>query len=980
MTDTAKWSGYFKIVTPQHATVKMTDSQEMADAGAYNNYTWYSRLIQGSASRMTRYREYSLMNNDIEVSRALDTLSEEMTGNNPKSKEPLLIDILSEDEDNVDSVAVLTLKAALRRWGLIHQFNTRLYRIARFTVMYGDVFFRKQKTAYDQWVFIHPQNVVAAIVDIEDATKIVAWQIKSDIKKPRTGGYGLPMGAKESTQHETEIVSAKELVRFTLNDDMSDTQPFGESVLRPVYRAHKQKELLEDAIIIYRIQRAPERRVFYIDVGKMPPQRVKQYLESIKNEIKQKKVPTMNGGQSEIDSVYNPQSMCLDLNTKIPLLDGRTATLQTLITEHDSGKENWVYSIDPNTGNYVPGIISWAGITRTNTETVKLTLDNGDEITCTPDHHFFVQGKGYEKVKAKDLTPEHSLWPFQTRTEKIRSTSSDNAAKYTQVYNPATKSWKFVHRVVANYMKESGHINEMVHNEQYINDTKKTIHHKDFNANNNTPDNLTWMNGKDHSAYHIQLNPNQTAMFSEDMIIRFVELSNNDIHIKFKDLMILLNNDIQFMFLYKKANPKQEGTKFKLKTDEFRQKMFLVFIKQLGFKNWKEYQQYIIQEKIDQSNLDLSNHNETDIKLIQFVIWLTKNIGIHNYKLVNYLTENDRVWNKFCKLYENVFSGKFNTRHKKLNTPEASMFERIAKYFGYNNFKQLVAESANFNHRVIKIEEGPIMDTGTLTIDKGHKYHNHHNFVIQTSNDNNKLQGIVTANSEDFFFASRPDGRGSRVDTLPGGQGLGELSDLEYFKKKVWRGLKIPVSYMTDQGDGGQLFNDGKVGLAYIEELRFSLYVERLQAYLEATLDVEFKLFLRQNNINIDESMYRVVLPEPSNFGKYKQLEVDGAMLSTYVSADGISHLSPRFTMKRFLQMTDEEIITNERMKREELGLDPDGGDEDLQTLYGGMEGGEGAMGAGALGGGFGGTDLGLGTDTGTPGTPPSAGGETPPT
>ncbi len=79
-----KWSGHFKIVTPQSSATKMTDSQEKGDVGAYNNYTWYQRLIQGSASRMTRYREYDLMDNDIEVSRALDTIAEEMTGNNPK--------------------------------------------------------------------------------------------------------------------------------------------------------------------------------------------------------------------------------------------------------------------------------------------------------------------------------------------------------------------------------------------------------------------------------------------------------------------------------------------------------------------------------------------------------------------------------------------------------------------------------------------------------------------------------------------------------------------------------------------------------------------------------------------------------------------------------------------------------------------------------------------------------------------------------
>jgi len=523
----AKWTSYFKFVTPQPGHVKMTDSQEMADAGAYNNYTWYQRLVQGSASRMTRYREYDLMDNDVEVSRALDTIAEEMSGNNPKTDDPIDIDILSEEEENIESSAVLTVKAALRRWNQIHDWENKIFDVARMTVKYGDVFFRKGKTQFEKWQFVHPKNVIAAIVDADDATKVVAWQVKKNTNKPKAGGYGLPIGAKQEQQYETEIIDAKDIVRFTLNDDMSDTAPFGESVLRPVYRAHKQKELLEDAIIIYRVQRAPERRVFYIDVGKMPPQRVKQYLETIKNEIKQKKIPNAHGGQMEVDSVYNPHSM-----------------------------------------------------------------------------------------------------------------------------------------------------------------------------------------------------------------------------------------------------------------------------------------------------------------------------------------------------------------------------------------------------------------------------------------------------SEDFFFAARPDGRGSKVETLPGGQGLGELSDLEYFQKKVWRGLKVPASYMLEQADGGGIFNDGKAGVAYIQELRFALYIMRLQGRLEKVFDEEFKAFLRDSNVYVDPSMYRLRLPEPSNFGKYRQFELDSQLLSSYGSADGIQYFSKRFIMKRFLMMSDEEIIRNERMLREEKGLDPDGGKEDYGQLYGpgeDMMGGMGGLGGGGgMGGGLGGMDMGM--------------------
>ena len=59
---------------------------------------------------------------------------------------------------------------------------------------------------------------------------------------------------------------------------MEPTWPFGSSILDPIFKVFKQKELLEDSIIIYRVHRAPERRVFFIDVGNMPPHKAQTIL------------------------------------------------------------------------------------------------------------------------------------------------------------------------------------------------------------------------------------------------------------------------------------------------------------------------------------------------------------------------------------------------------------------------------------------------------------------------------------------------------------------------------------------------------------------------------------------------------------------------------------------------------------------------------------------------------------------------------
>ena len=303
----SKWTGYFKVIQPQNDTVKISDNMS-TDASAYNNYSWYQRLVHGSSSRISRYQEYDTMDRDVDVARALDLIAEEMTNKNGKTGLPLNVELQLEDGHHIKNNLVATIRVALKHWCHIHKLTNKLFDVSRHTIKYGDVFFRKTEAA-KPWQYINAKHVLAAVVDSEDVTKIVAYRVRTDIKKPRqNAGGAVPV----QQMYETEIIPASEIVRFTMNDDMSEQAPFGESVLATVYRVQKQKELLEDAIIIYRVQRAPERRVFYIDVGKMPPQRTKQYLETIKNEIRQKKVPSVNGGSSTIDSTYNPQSMSED--------------------------------------------------------------------------------------------------------------------------------------------------------------------------------------------------------------------------------------------------------------------------------------------------------------------------------------------------------------------------------------------------------------------------------------------------------------------------------------------------------------------------------------------------------------------------------------------------------------------------------------------------------------------------------------------
>jgi len=173
--------------------------------------------------------------------------------------------------------------------------------------------------------------------------------------------------------------------------------------------------------------------------------------------------------------------------------------------------------------------------------------------------------------------------------------------------------------------------------------------------------------------------------------------------------------------------------------------------------------------------------------------------------------------------------------------------------------------------------------------------------------------------NEDYFFPVTADGRGSSVDTLTGGQNLGEIDDLRFFTNKLFRGLRIPSSYLpTGPEDGTQQFNDGKVGTALIQEWRFNQYCMRLQNLIIEKLDLEFKMFLRWRGVNVDGSIFNLLFNEPMNFSSYKQIELDTSRANAFTTLEAYPYLSKRFLLKRYLGLSDEEMEENDRLWEEE--------------------------------------------------------------
>jgi hypothetical protein len=203
--------------------------------------------------------------------------------------------------------------------------------------------------------------------------------------------------------------------------------------------------------------------------------------------------------------------------------------------------------------------------------------------------------------------------------------------------------------------------------------------------------------------------------------------------------------------------------------------------------------------------------------------------------------------------------------------------------------------------------------------------------------------------NEDYFFPQTAEGRGSSVETLPGGANLGEIDDLKYFNNKMARGLRVPSSYLpTGPDDSDRAMNDGRVGTALIQEYRFNQYCERLQKIIMQKLDDEFKMFMRWRGFNIDSGLFNITLCAPQNFASYRQSELDNTRIQAFSQLEQLPYMSKRFLMQRYLGLTDEEILENEQLWKEErdqpelqttqgqdlrsIGITPAGIEQDITT------------------------------------------------
>ena len=325
----------------------------------YKNYQ--SRLPEiyvGHPNRIERYNQYEMMDVDAEINACLDIIAEFSTQNNEHNNTPFEIQFKEDPTPH----EVELIKKQLQQWCKLNEFETRAFKIFRNCIKYGDqVFIRDPENFKMYWVDMvkvtkvivnesegkKPEQYVVKDINPNLQNLSVAQKVSSDFAaNPSTGfggtgggtgsqGYSVPSmpggttGSRFALGMNEAAIDAKHVVHLSLTEGLDRYWPFGQSILENVFKVYKQKELLEDAILIYRISRAPERRVFKIDVGNMPSHMAMAFVDRIKNEIHQRRIPSSQGGSSVMDATYNPLSINEDYFFPVTA-DGRGSTVDLL--------------------------------------------------------------------------------------------------------------------------------------------------------------------------------------------------------------------------------------------------------------------------------------------------------------------------------------------------------------------------------------------------------------------------------------------------------------------------------------------------------------------------------------------------------------------------------------------------------------------------------------------------------------------------
>ena len=272
-------------------------------------------LPQLELNRRRRYKEYEEMDEYPEVGAAFDIYADDTTQKGARS-ERWTID--SDSEMVVDEINALFHQVRLDKF---------LWDIVRNTCKYGDCFtelvldVNKPEEGIKKLKILNPNWILRVENEFGYLKKFL--QEIPNMDSLQYSEVGSNVGDRPVKYIELD---KNQIVHFRLHTSDPVFYPYGKSIAALCMRVFRSLKMMEDAMMIYRLSRAPERRIFYVDTGNLPTSKAEMYIERLKQKFKKEKF--YNTPKDTVDSRYNPMSM--DEDFFVPTKNGRGTKIDTL--------------------------------------------------------------------------------------------------------------------------------------------------------------------------------------------------------------------------------------------------------------------------------------------------------------------------------------------------------------------------------------------------------------------------------------------------------------------------------------------------------------------------------------------------------------------------------------------------------------------------------------------------------------------------
>lgn len=931
--DTAKTKEEYDKKLLQHRQDKLLGNQWFKAQVDINNYS-----LAGLNDVKLMYRDTDLMDCWPEIGAALDIYAEETTFGGEDGN---VINISS----NSNRIKGILDDLFINRLSI----NTMLPMICRCMCKYGNEFMLLN-TRLNDGILGWRQLPVYEIERYENGMRYPYMTVNNGFNSN-----------KEQVADETKFVWVSQsqslayrnwqVAHFRLLYD-SQMLPYGVSILNKARRHFRILSMMEDSMLIYRLDRSMERRIFKINVGAIDDQDVPQYVQEIANNFKRTPIIDPQTGQLDLRKNIMP----VWRKTPIPLLDGRTITIEELAKEYEEGKENYVYSIQDKTLEVVPGKVVWCGKTRTADEMVKITLDDDTYVVMAPEHEVVMRDG--TKKRADKLVSGESIMPFYIENKLMENSKSD----YQTVYNPNSGKYEFTHRLVAKELpKQKG---------------ETVVHHKNIrNLNNrfdNTPNNLQWMTWKDHMELHRTFNSeNQLSVVSsylrnawkenpnrgiDKMVTIFDEYTWNEIENAIvnskiynrKTMMDFINHNLIDHLVNVNESKKLCNNR------SISRGVIQSNVQRLGFKTITEYLDNIRKKNnmSDMATLRKQRCSELAYKtgFNNYYNWTDEqkraathrhivNKDYHQYKLEfdnyvwteirnNILNGNIRIKDDIVDFVNNnladYISKKTNAQYflrtKKISN---SVLYRIVKEKYDMSVGQFIM-SMKKNHKVKLVEYVSGDDVYCMTVKGLNGEDDRHNFAIRTITVNNEWckNGcfVANCNTDDFFIPVRPGEDASSIENLSAGQNLTAMDDIKYMQGKILTALRTPRAFLNFEESAG----DGK-NLSLMD-VRFTRTVNKIQQALLMELNKIAIIHLYLLGFTDELTNFKITMNNPSSQAEMLEIENMAKRITTAKDAvsdpgGGMPLFSMTWAWKHIFKMSDKEIQQNLEEIRLETAL-----------------------------------------------------------